>query len=118
MSNRPIPNVASELFATGITVGANLVAQIPQQGIYGYAITRVYIANGPQTDTVSGFLFRMYKGAPGTNQFSSTEKTDNNDAQFTPAEEIPAGCDVFGVWEGAGGYAGTATLRVITDGGY
>lgn len=116
MSNS-MPKVPTELFATGITRGADLVAQIPQQGVWGYSITRVFIQNGPQTDTANGLLFRMYKGAVGTNNFASTEKNDNNDAQFTPPEDIPSGCDVFAVWEGQAGYAGTATIRVITNGG-
>ena len=116
MSNS-IPRVPTEVFANGRAFGNDLVAQIPQQSVWGYRILRVFIQNGPQTDTANGKLFRMYKGAPGVNQFASTEKTDNNDAQFTPPEEIPAGCDVFAVWEGQSGYASTATVRVTTDGG-
>lgn len=112
-----IPKVPTELFAAGLSNGTDLIAQIPQQGVWGYSITRVFLQNGPQTDTANGKLFRLYKGAVGTNNFASTEKTDNNDAQFQPPEDIPPGCDVFAVWEGQGSYAGAATIRVITNGG-
>lgn len=109
--------VATELYATAQSDGVDLVAIIPQQGVWRYSIRRVFISNGPQTDTATGKLFRMYKGAKGTNEFSSTALTDNNDAQMVPPEEIPAGCDVFCVWQGQAAYPGTAVVRVITDGG-
>jgi len=112
-----MPKVPTELYANARPFGADLVAQIPQQGLWGYSILRMFLVNGPQTDIANGKLFKLYKGAPGVNEFASTDKTDNNDAQFTPPEVIPSGLDVFAVWQGQAAYAGTATVRIITDGG-
>jgi hypothetical protein len=109
--------VATQLFATAFDYGPDLVAVIPQQGNFQYSIQRVTISGGPQTDTVNDLLFRMYKGSVGNNEFTSISQTRSNNAQFNPPERIPAGCDVYCVWQGQAGYAGTAQVILTTDGG-
>lgn len=95
--------------AIGVPSGVDLVARIPQQGIYPYRLLRVNI-NGPIAQ------FDLYKGSTSAfNKFSSVFSAGIGDAQFTPGEYIPAGVDIIGVWVNGGGYSGT--MSITTDGG-
>ena len=111
--------VAKTLEARGVASGVDLVARIGQQGAnVSYKLIRLVIQNGPQTDVANGKLFRLYAGTIAQSaQITAVSMTTTNDAQFIPPEDIPAGVDLLGVWEGQSAYTGVALMTATTDGG-